>query len=73
MLDRGFVLYAKVLFIRRQLPTAMAPEVIKNTNIKLIHRLTSIDDRQLIGSTMSASGIQLEHVAVYRPGEPNVL
>ena len=30
---------------------------------------TSIDDRQLIGSTMSASGIQLEHVAVYRPGE----
>ena len=47
----------------------MAPEVIKNTNIKLIHRLTSIDDRQLIGSTMSASGIQLEHVAVYRPGE----
>ena len=29
----------------------------------------SIDDRQLIGSTMSASGIQLEHVAVYRPGE----
>lgn len=57
------------IIIADQLPTAMAPEVIKNTNIKLIHRLTSIDDRQLIGSTMSASGIQLEHVAVYRPGE----
>ena len=52
------------IIIADQLPTAMAPEVIKNTNIKLIHRLTSIDDRQLIGSTMSASGIQLEHVAV---------
>lgn len=35
----------------------------------IVYRLTSIDDRQLIGSTMSASGIQLEHVAVYRPGE----
>lgn len=42
------------IIIADQLPTAMAPEVIKNTNIKLIHRLTSIDDRQLIGSTMSA-------------------
>ena len=27
------------IIIADQLPTAMAPEVIKNTNIKLIHRL----------------------------------
>ena len=58
------------IIIADQLPTAMAPEVIKNTNIKLIHRLTSIDDLQLIGSTMSASGIQLEHVeGLQRPFE----
>lgn len=57
------------IIIADQLPTAMAPEVIKNTNIKLVHRLTSGDDRQLIGSTMAASGLQLERVATYRPGE----
>lgn len=57
------------IIIADQLPTAMAPEVIKNTNIKLVHRLTSGDDRELIGSTMSASGLQLERVATYQPGE----
>lgn len=48
------------IIIADQLPTAMAPEVIKNTNIKLVHRLTSQDDRELVGSTMSASALQLE-------------
>lgn len=56
------------IIIADQLPTAMAPEVIKNTNIKLVHRLTSQDDRQLVGSTMSASPLQLENMATYRPG-----
>lgn len=45
------------IIIADQLPTAMAPEVIKNTNIKLVHRLTSQDDRGLVGSTMSANEI----------------
>lgn len=56
------------IIIADQLPTAMAPEVIKNTNIKLVHRLTSQDDRELVGSTMSASPLQLENMATYTPG-----
>ena len=56
------------IIIADQLPTAMAPEVIKNTNIKLVHRLTSQDDRELVGSTMSASPLQLENLATYTPG-----
>lgn len=56
------------IIIADQLPTAMAPEVIKNTNIKLVHRLTSQDDRQLVGSTMSASPLQLENMATYTKG-----
>lgn len=57
------------IIIADQLPTAMAPEVIKNTNIKLVHRLTSADDRELVGSTMSASPMQLENMAVFTQGE----
>lgn len=57
------------IIIADQLPTAMAPEVIKNTNIKLVHRLTSQDDRELVGSTMSASGLQMENMATYISGE----
>ena len=57
------------IIIADQLPTAMAPEVIKNTNIKLVHRLTSGDDRELVGSTMSASPLQMENMATYLPGQ----
>ena len=57
------------IIIADQLPTAMAPEVIKNTNIKLVHRLTSQDDRGLVGSTMSANDIQMEQLATFSPGQ----
>lgn len=56
------------IIIADQLPSAMAPEVIKNTSIKLVHRLTAQDDRQLVGSTMSASPLQMENMAMYTPG-----
>lgn len=56
------------IVIADQLPTAMAPEVIKNTSLKIVHRLTSQDDRMLVGSTMSASGTQMEELATYMPG-----
>ncbi|MCI6997023.1 MAG: DUF87 domain-containing protein [Eubacterium sp.] len=57
------------IIIADQLPTAMAPEVIKNTNIKLVHRLTSADDRELVGSTMSASSLQMENMATFTSGQ----
>lgn len=57
------------IIIADQLPTAMAPEVIKNTNIKLVHRLTSQDDRGLVGSTMSASETQMEQLSTFFPGQ----
>lgn len=57
------------IIIADQLPTAMAPEVIKNTNIKLVHRLTSGDDRELVGSTMSATSLQMESMATYTSGQ----
>ena len=57
------------MIIADQLPTAMATDVIKNTNIKIVHRLTSADDRGLIGSTMSANDIQMEQISTYIPGQ----
>ena len=47
----------------------MAAEVIKNTNIKLVHRLTSQDDRELVGSTMNASSLQMENMGIYTSGQ----
>lgn len=44
-------------------------DVIKNTNVKIVHRLLSGDDRGLVGSTMAASEFQLERIATYLPGQ----
>lgn len=57
------------MIIADQLPTAMAMDVIKNTNLKIMHRLTSADDRGMMGSTMSASELQTEQVSTYLPGQ----
>lgn len=57
------------IIIADQLPTALAMDVIKNSNIKLVHRLTSSDDRGLIGSSMSATDLQLEQMSTYLPGQ----
>lgn len=56
------------IIIADQLPTAMAPEVIKNTGLKIAHRITSMDDRGLMGGTMSADDGQLEELALFEPG-----
>ncbi|WP_026657806.1 ATP-binding protein [Butyrivibrio sp. AC2005] len=59
----------EAIIIADQLPTAMAPEVIKNTSLKLGHRMTSADDRGLLGSTMSADEVQLERMSTFTQGK----
>lgn len=56
------------IVIADQLPTAMAQEVIKNTGLKIGLRITSADDRALLGSTMAASSIQMEEMATFNVG-----
>ncbi len=56
------------IIIADQLPTAMAPEVIKNTSLKIGLRITAQDDRQLLGGTMNANPDQLEKLSIFNPG-----
>ena len=57
------------IVIADQLPTAMAPEVVKNTSLKIGLRLTSADERNLLGQSMSADAVQIEQMGVYVPGQ----
>lgn len=57
------------IVIADQLPTVMAQEVLKNTGLKIALKITSADDRALLGSTMAASSIQLEQMATFNIGE----
>ena len=57
------------IVIADQLPTVMAQEVLKNTGLKIGLRITSADDRALLGSTMAASGMQLEEMSTFEIGQ----
>ena len=57
------------IVIADQLPTAMAAEILKNTGLKIGHRITAQDDRVLLGSTMSASAEQLDEQGIFSVGQ----
>lgn len=57
------------VIIADQLPSALALDVIKNTNVKIAHRLTFGDERALIASAISASELQAEEIATFLPGQ----
>ncbi|WP_302389668.1 ATP-binding protein [Eggerthella sinensis] len=61
------------MVIADQLPSAIAPEVLKNTGLKVALRITSADDRELLGSMMMANPVQLEAMAVADPGRALVM
>ena len=58
----------EAIVIADQLPTALASEVTKNTGFKLVHRLTAQDDREQIGTAISATPMQLERMASFTTG-----
>ncbi len=57
------------IVIADQLPSVMAQEILKNTGLKIGLRLTSSDDREMLGSTMAASPLQLEQMSTFSVGE----
>lgn len=58
----------EAIIIADQLPTALASQITKNTSLKIGHRITAMDDRELLASTMSADGVQLERMGTFQPG-----
>ena len=52
-----------------QLPSQVAPEVIKNTSTKLAFRLVDAQDRECLGAAMLFGPVELEEIARMLPGE----
>ncbi|MFX1355110.1 MAG: ATP-binding protein, partial [Promethearchaeota archaeon] len=59
--------YGEGLIIAEQIPVRLAQDALKNTNIKIVHRLPGEDDRNAIGATMRMDDRQREHVAGLTP------
>ena len=41
------------MVIVEQIPSKMIPDVIKNTAVKVMHRLPALDDREAVGGTVN--------------------
>ncbi|MFW2154062.1 hypothetical protein, partial [Acinetobacter gyllenbergii] len=57
------------LIIADQIPNKLAPEVLKNTNTKIIHRLFAADDRHAIGETVGLNEEQINFLPMLKAGE----
>jgi hypothetical protein len=60
--------YGEGLVIAEQIPSRLTPDVIKNTAVKIVHRLPARDDRDAVGATMNVTESQSEHLVTVRPG-----
>lgn len=61
--------YGEGLIIAEQLPTKLVPDVLGNTGLKLMHRLTAKEDREVMGRSMRFTPFQEDHVAALGLGQ----
>jgi uncharacterized Zn-finger protein len=60
------------IVIADQLPTAIAPQAVKQTNVKVLMRLTAKDDREEIGNTMDLDDAEMKQVVHFKTGHAYV-
>lgn len=64
--------YGEGLIIAEQIPSKILTDVIKNTAIKIVHRLPAADDREAVGATMNITNTQSEYLVTLPPGHAAV-
>ncbi len=64
--------YGQGFIIADQIPNKLATEALKNTNLKIMHRIVANDDRESMGGAMNLDKIQLRHVTALGQGEAAV-
>ncbi len=64
--------YGEGLIIAEQIPSKLVPDVIKNTAVKIVHRLPAADDRESVGATMNLTEEQSAYLVTLPPGQAAV-
>lgn len=64
--------YGEGFLVAEQIPSKLSPDVIKNTNIKIVHRTVAGDDRLLMGQAMNMTQQQPEVLGTLTVGEAAV-
>lgn len=60
--------YGQGVVVVEQIPAKILPEVIKNTALKVMHRLPAEDDRKAVGATINLPESAHEAVVAFQPG-----
>src|SRR5262249_48831975 len=60
--------YGEGMLIAEQIPAKLVQDVVKNTALKVVHRLPAQDDRDLVGATMNLDAEQSRQVVSFAPG-----
>jgi hypothetical protein len=60
--------YGEGIVVAEQIPTKLVPDVVKNTALKIVHRLPAFDDRHVVGSAMNLDPDQSREVVSLQPG-----
>ncbi len=61
--------YGQGVIVADQVPVKLAPDVIKNTNLKLAHRLVAEDDRTILAGAMAMNAAQCQALATLTKGQ----
>ncbi|MFB7898226.1 DUF853 domain-containing protein, partial [Streptomyces xiamenensis] len=64
--------YGEGILVAEQIPSKLLPDVIKNTAVKIVHRLPAADDRTAVGATMNLNAPQSRHLVSLPPGRAAV-
>jgi len=60
--------YGEAFIVADQIPVKLAPEVLKNSNVKIIHRLAAPDDRAVVAASTNLSEPQSRYLIGLKPG-----
>ncbi len=60
--------YGEGVLVAEQIPSKLAQDVVKNTSLKLMHRLVAREDRDLMGDTMNLDQAQKRHAVSLSAG-----
>lgn len=61
--------YGQGIIVADQIPSKISADVLKNTNLKIVHRLFAKDDRDSVGSSIGLNEKQINHLIHLKTGE----
>lgn len=64
--------YGQGIVVVDQIPSKLIPDVLRNTDVKIAHRLVEKEDRQIIGATMNLDEEQIKDLARADVGRASV-